>query len=254
MTRIVLFLILAVSLSLTTQGFIHQEVSAQEEPKKTFNELYQPLPVILRLSYENFRNIKLLNSAIINFGGGEDEFDKLVDEYAEASSLYFRNEYVLSANKFTENEKNIVQTANSVAKKYREITEVLQEKTIKMKVRASFRLSLSGKKVNTHPASDDAIRDGGFSLTRANDLLARSRPVESILFYRRAKDKYFSVHKILQAHFEEQQKEAKYRSRSADMVFFEREAKKYTLPDEYKKDVVDNRNRIFDAGEREKDK
>lgn len=253
MTRIVLFIVLALALILGFQGFAQQQ-GEQKEAKKTFNELYQPLPVILRLSYENFRNIKLLNSAVVNFGGGEEEFDKLVDEYAEASSLYFRNEYVLSANKFTENEKNINRLADSIARKYKVSTEDLAQKTIKMKVRASFRLSMSGRKIDTHPAADEAIKDGGYSLNKANDLLARTRPVESIYFYRRAKEKSFYVYKVLADQFEERKKEALYRGKKSDADFFERESKKYGLPDEYRKDVVDNMNRIYESGERQKDK
>lgn len=253
MTRIVLFIVMALALTPVFQGFAQQQAE-QKETKKVFNELYQPLPVILRLSYENFRNIKLLNAAIVNFGGGDEEFDRLVDEYAEASSLYFRNDYVLSANKFTENERNINRTADKIARKYKELTEDLDQKTIKMKIRASFRLSLSGRKIETHAAADEAMRDGGYSLNKANDLLARSRPVESIYFYRRAKEKHFQVYKILRSQFEESKKEAQIRGKSADVAFFDREAKKYALPDEYKKDMSDNMNRVYESGEREKDK
>jgi hypothetical protein len=253
MTRIVLFIVLAFALIVGYQGYAQQQ-GEQKETKKTFNELYQPLPVILRLSYENFRNIKLLNAAVVNFGGGEAEFDGLVDEYAEASSLYFRNEHVLSANKFTENEKNINRTAEKIARKYKEMTEDLAQKTIRMKVRASFRLSLSGRKIDTHPAADEAIKDAGYSLNKANDLFARTRAVESIYFYRRAKEKNFFVYKVLADQFEERKKEAQYRGRKSDVEFYEKESKKYGLSDEYKKDVVDNMNRVYESGERQKDK
>jgi hypothetical protein len=227
----------------------------QAEPKKTFNELYQPLPVILRLSYENFRNIKLLNAAIVNFGGGEEEFDRLVDEYAEASSLYFRNEYILSANKFTENEKNIAQVAQKIAKKYKEISEDINQKTIKMKVKADFRFAMLGRKDDLHPSIDEAIRNGGYSLNKANDLFARSRYIDAIYFYRRSKEHNFKVYEILNKHFEQKKKDAVFKGKKDDIAFFDREEKRYKLPDEYKKDVEDNKNRVYLAGgEREKDK
>lgn len=252
MTRIVPIIILALALVTGFQGFAQQ--GEQKEVKKTFNELYQPLPVILRLSYENFRNIKLLNSAIVNFGGGDEEFDRLVDEYAEASSLYFRNEYVLSANKFTENERNINKTADAIARKYKTSAEDLMQKTIKMKTRASFRLAMSSRRLDTHPQADEAIKDGGFSLNKANDLLVRNRPIDSIYFYRRAKEKNFYVYKVLTSQFEERRKEAQYSGKKADAEFFEKESKKYSLPDEYKKDIVDNQNRVYESSERQKDK
>ncbi|MCX7677943.1 MAG: hypothetical protein N2316_01865 [Spirochaetes bacterium] len=232
------------------------EIYAQQgEPKKTFNELYQPLPVILRLSYENFRNIKLLHAAILNYGGGEEEFDRLVDEYAEASSLYFRNEYILSANKFTENEKNIAQVAEKLAKKYKEIAEEINKKTIKMKVAADFRFSLLGRKGDLHEGVDEAIRNGGFSLTKANDLFARARYIDAIYFYRRSKENNFKVYEILSKHFEQKKNEAIRRGKKEDIAFFEREEKRYQLPEEYKKDVIDNKNKVYLAGgEREKEK
>ncbi len=247
--RVFAFAMLCVTFT-ASHGF-----SQQVEPKKTFNELYQPLPVILRLSYENFRNIKLLNAAIVNFGGGEDEFDRLVDEYAEASSLYFRNEYILSANKFTENEKNIAQVAEKIARKYKEITEDINRKTIKMKVKAEFRFALLGRKGDLHPAIDEAMRNGGFSLNKANDLFARNRYIDAIYFYRRSKQQNFKVYEILTKHFEQKKKDAKFKGKKDDVAFFEREEKRYKLPDEYKKDVVDNQNRVYlTGGEREKDK
>ncbi len=251
MTRIVQFIVLSLILTLCFQAGAQQQES-RVEPRKAFNELYQPLPVILRLSYENFKNIKLLNAAVVNFGGGEDEFDRLVEEYAEASSLYFRNEYIQSANKFTENEKNIAKTADSIARKYKEITEDLNQKTIKMKVRATFRLSLSGRKIATHAAADEAIRNAGYSLSRANDLLSRSRPIDSIYYYRRSKENNFLVYKILADQFEEKKKDAEYRSKKSDAAFFDNEAKRYALPDGYKKDLVDNKNRVYESEEREK--
>lgn len=250
MGRGVLILLLLNAFCISTVSY-----AQQAEPKKTFNELYQPLPVILRLSYENFKNIKLLNAAIVNFGGGEEEFDKLVDEYAEASSLYFRNEYILSANKFTENEKNIALVAEKLAKKYKEITEAINDKTIKMKVKADFRFSLMGRKADLHEGIEDAIRNGGFSLTKANDLFARARYIDAIYYYRRSKEYNFKVYEILSKHFEQKKNEALRRGKKDDALFFEREEKRYRLPDEYKKDVEDNKNRVYLAGgEREKEK
>ena len=232
-------------------GFSQTERQAAQP--RFFNSLYEPLPVVLRLSYENFKNIKLLNAAIINFGGGESEFDRLVEEYAEASSLYFRNEFVESANKFSENEKNILNAAKTIAEKYKEATIKLQKDVIKMKVMASMKMALDGRGMEVHPAAERSLRDGGSSLIRANDNLVRVRPITALYFYRRAKHSFFNVYTILEGQFNGKAEEALRGGRKNENEYYAREAKKHALPGEYQKDISDNKNRIYAKGNMEKD-
>ncbi len=245
----VIIITAALLASMSVSGFAQRK----DETQRSFNQLYEPLPVVMRLSYENFKSIKLLNAAILNYGGGESEFDKLVEDYAEASSLYFRNEYVASANKFTENEKNINETARRIAEQFRQMTEKIQKDAIKMKVKTTFKMALSGKQIGVHPAVDKALQDGGYSLAMANDLLVRSRPINAIYLYRRAKDNFFNVYRNLERQFKEQAETSMKLGRSNDMKYYTQEAKKFALPAEYLKDVADNNNTVYEKGNRERE-
>lgn len=203
--------------------FASTVLHAQEaEPKKEFNELYDPVSVIKRASYDNFKNIKLLHAAIINFGGGEAEFDGLVNEYAEASALYFRESMIESANLFTKNERSINTVAAKIAQKYKEESEALHTELIKTHVRNNITLSLKGEKTN--PTADLLITNAGFGIRKANDYLVRSKPVDSIYYFRRAKENCFKFYETIGQ----------------------------PVPDKFKKDMIDNQNRIYSSKEKEK--
>lgn len=193
---------------------------AQENPEKKFNPLFAPDAVIHRLSYDNFRNIKLLRTAIFNFGNGEQEFNSLIDTYAEATAFYFRNEIIPSANHFTKNERNIHETAMRLAKIYKDQTEKLHIQIIKMGVRHTLKASIDQTKPNQ--SVELLIRNASFSIKMANDYLVRSKPIDAIYYFRRAKDNCFKVYQVLNE----------------------------PLPDEYQKDIVDNQNKIYVAKER----
>jgi hypothetical protein len=196
---------------------------AQEtEQKREFNTLYEPLALIKRASYDNFKKIKLLHTSIMNFGGGETEFNRLVDEYAEASALYFRESMIESANLFTKNEKNINAAASALAQKYKTDTESLHMDVIKMNVKKNIDLSLNGKKAD--PTADLLVSNASFAVKRANDYLARSRPIDAIFYYRRAKESCFKYYEVT----------------------------KLPLPEHYKKDAVDLQNKVYVAKEKEK--
>jgi len=195
-----------------------------QEPgsNKEYNPLYRPIDVVKRASYDNFKSIKLLHSAIINFGGGEAEFDRLVNDYAEASALYFRGQMDESATLFTKNEKDILQVAMQIAQKYKNETETLHKEIIKFHVKNNIRLSLKGEKPN--PTAELLLNNGASAVLRANDFLVRSRPIDAIYYFRRAKDSCFKYYEVTGQ----------------------------KLSDQYKKDMVDNQNKIYTSKEKEK--
>ncbi len=90
---------------------------------QSYNRSYDPKKLSQRLSYENFRNIKLLQIAILNYGGGKEDIDKLVDQYAEASALYFQDRMEEAADMFTQNQKQILALAKSISEKFKNDTE-----------------------------------------------------------------------------------------------------------------------------------
>ncbi|MCP4131524.1 MAG: hypothetical protein GY754_11145 [bacterium] len=210
-------------------------VNAQEENKvkKIYNEDYDVLPMVKRLSYENFRNIKLLQTAIYNYeDNGKDAIEALVDQYAEASALYFQNRIVEAANKFTENEKAIKKAAKSVATKFKKRTNTLVQETIKMNIKHSIKKSLRGEKENK--VVTKYLKNASHGSSKANDLYVRSRFISSIYYYRRAKENAFAVYSVME--FDKDEKK--------------NQAEKDKLMEPYKKDVVDNRNKIYRVKEK----
>ncbi|MDA3899321.1 MAG: hypothetical protein PF637_02245 [Spirochaetes bacterium] len=148
---------------------------------------HDPKAVIKRLSYENFRNIKLLTAAIFNYGGGDAEFDKLVQSYSEASSLYFSREYERSAKQFEENELEIRETAMNIAKIYKEDSEAMQKELIERDVRVRIKKSLRGKKNNE--TKEKMMSQSTAAILQANDYFVRTRPIQAIESYRISKDR-----------------------------------------------------------------
>ena len=190
---------------------------AETEPQQEFNTLYQPSAVVLRLSYDNFKNIKLLHAAIMNYGGGESEFDKLVDTYAEASAMYFQNKIIEAANIFTKNEKEIQEVSQKIASIYKSETDQLHIDVIKMNIKYKIKASLKGDKIND--SADTAVSGASEGIQKANDLYVRSKPIEAIYFFRRAKEQCFKLYSVLEV----------------------------PLPEKFKKDHADNLNKVFES-------
>ncbi len=191
-------------------------VSAQEQ-KKEFNELYKPTSVIKRLSYDNFKKIRMLHSAIMNYGGGEQEFDRLVDTYAEASALYFQNKIMDSANMFTRNEKDINEVSRKIAEIFKNDTDKLHNDIIRMGVKYKIKMSLEEKEPN--PVAERLLSGASFGLQKANDFFVRSRPIKAIYYFRRAKDHCFQMYNLLEI----------------------------PLPEKFKRDQIDNQNKVYQS-------
>lgn len=252
--RVILFVLLAVVITVPvyTQG-------RANIPEKEFNKLYKPISLALRLSYENYKNIKLLHTAIINFGGGEAELDKLIDDYAEASALFFSKSYIESSNRFTKNEKEIQDIAIKLAKKYKSDTENLYKKLLKMKIKTNLRVSMRERSSGsawhrsvkeTYWATMDSIIQGGaHSLRRANDLEVRARPIDAIYYYRRSKETLFKAFKLSTDHFSFLSRDAQNKD---DKDFYLELVEKYRFPENFKKDDIDNQNKIYEIKEKKK--
>jgi glutamyl/glutaminyl-tRNA synthetase len=203
-----------------TLFFITSANAQFDTAKKEFNTLYIPEDVVKQLSYENFKRIKLLHTAIINYGGGKEEFDRVVDTYAEASALYFQNKIIESANLFTKNKKDIDDIALRIAKVYKNDTDKLHNNIIKMHVKYKIKMSIKGERAN--PQSEVALSGASGGVQIANDYFDRSKSVEAIAYYRRAKESCFLVYKILEV----------------------------PLPEEFNKDIIDNKNQVYVSKEK----
>jgi hypothetical protein len=206
-------------------------VFAQEDTNavdKT-NPLYDSVAVVLRLSYDNFKNIKLLYTAIMNYGGGQAEFDRLVDNYAEASALYFSHDYKKAADAFTKNEKDIKETAIRLAAKYRQETEKINKAIIAHNVKLRIRASLDSKKTTDNMMTGDKlISQSSEALAKGIEFQERVRPVQAIQLYRRSKEQSITYYQVIGVKELDGQK----------------------LSDRFERELADNKNKIYVSKEK----
>jgi len=210
-----------------------------------------PKEVIRRLSYENFKNIRMLETAIMNYGGGEEEFDKLVKTYSEASSLYFVKDYEQSAKKFEENEKQIRETAKNIAEKYKAETESWQKEIFEKEVKNRISDSLQGKPDNK--VTEKYIGQSAESIIRANDYFDRVRPVQAIGMYRLSRDRMLTYLMVRAEELpEETIKECKKDPRNYDQcIKLAQEKQKDEIRQQYEKIIKDNENQVYISKEKE---
>lgn len=196
---------------------------------------YNSKAVVRRLSYENFKNIRLLTTAIRNFGGGQAQFDKLVNEYSEASSLYFSNEFDKSAKAFKQNEKNIRRAALAIAKKYKQDTDRLHKNLVSFNVKKNIALQLARKPIFA-PATK-LLNQASSSRMKAHDYYARSLPIKAIDSFRRAKSDIFYYYRVTRDRAKQDGNKAE-------------ESKINSLLNAHKKDMIDNKNQIYTGKEK----
>jgi large subunit ribosomal protein L17 len=144
-------------------------------------------------------------------------------EFVDYDKLYKKTEKVekiKDKEKSKDKEKDIKEVAMRLAKLYKEQTEKLHVQVIKMGVRHSLKASIEQSKPN--PSVDPLISNASSGIKIANDYLVRSKPIDAIYYFRRAKENCFKVYQVLGEQ----------------------------LPEEYKKDIVDNQNKIYIAKEK----
>ena len=235
-----------------------QSISINARSKEAgYNTQYNPVSLVKRLSYENFRNIKLLRTAILNFGGGEQEMQKLIDQYADASALYFQDKVTDAAAKFTENEREIFRTARKIATQYRKESDEFLKKGIKRNIQINLESEVEGNKRNA--VMDKYLENAKFSLKKANSIYddfkyvndsqagSANLLISSIYYYRLSKENLFLMY---QAHVEsldldkDREKDRQMKDDLLDAML------KEDFRDGYEKDFKDNKNKVFTSMEK----
>ena len=203
---------------------------------KQYNQLYKPLSVVKLLSYENFKNIKLLQVAIMNYGGGEAEVERLIDQYADASALYFQNRIDEAASKFSENEREILKVAQNITKKYRDDSEALLIQAIKLNIKSSLKRQLKGEKRNE--VADKLLSNAQFGVQKASDYHDRYKDavtapprelINSIYYFRLAKENLIQMYDASDLDPQEKQ----------------------NFMEQHKKDIDDNNNKVYQTKQKE---
>jgi len=221
------------------------------------NDNVIPTSVVKKLSYENFRNIKLLRSAILNYGGGDAEVQKLIDQYADASALYFQDKIVESAKKYLENEREIFRVAKKIAKTYRDDSTGFLRKGIKRNIKISLEREVSGKHSDAVMAK--YLNNAKFAFKKANSIyddfkyVNENKPspayklITSIYYYRLSKKNLFLMYKAygltLNLDKDKKKNDKKVEEKIEQMI------KEDYKPD-YKKDLKDNENKVYTSKEK----
>lgn len=222
-----------------------------------YNPRYNPYSLVKRLSYENFRNIKLLRTAILNFGNGDAEMQKLIDQYADASALYFQDKVDDAAVKFTENEREIFRAAHKIAGQYRKETDEFLKKGIKRNIQVNLESGVEGKERNA--VMDKYLENAKFSLKKANAILddfkyvndnhagSANLVISSIYYYRLSKENLFMMYKGYVESLEldkDRKKDREMKDALFDSML------KEDFRDGYEKDFQDNKNKVFTSMEK----
>ncbi len=231
--------------------FIGSVLQAQEGEKQ-YNSQYSAISVVKRLSYENFRNIKLLRTAILNYGGGEAEVQKLVDQYADATALYFQDKTEEAANKFTENERNIFRIAKKIAGDYNTDASAFLIKGIKRNVQVNLEKEVDGKSRDV--VMDKYLDNAKVALKKGSSIyedykysgekssVPAKRLITAIYYYRMAKQNLFMMY---QAHVDsmkldpDKKKDQEMKDQMLDKLL------KEDYKADYKKDLQDSKNKVY---------
>ncbi len=234
----------------------------------------EPTSMAKQLSYDNFRSIKLLNTAVLNYGGGEGDIDKLIDQYAEASALYFQNKMTESAKAFKDNQAAIMATTRQLAQKYNQDTGALLKDAMNMSIRAKIKQQIKGNSEGRFHM-DKFLDQGKAGVMKANDYYDRYKDAKSasamdlitaIYYYRGAKDSLFQMMRVMAVEQSRVQAEAEAAAMVArkeikrsekEEVMRQKEAQKTKelqakYLEKYSKDMADNKNIVYESREKEK--
>ncbi len=219
---------------------------------------YKPEEAIKRLSAENFNNMRAISSALMNYGGGDSEFDKLIQSYSEASALYFSKEYEQSAKTFQQNEKEIKEAAQALAVKYKEESGSLQKEIIQKDVKEKIIKNIKGKTVN--PSANKFLEESSEAIVKGNELLSRSKPNDAIKYYRRGKAKLIDYLNFMAEQLSDEdimkcKAEAKGKEPNDREIFNNCKAnivaeRKKEISEKYAKAIADNRNKVYVSKEK----
>ncbi len=184
--------VLAAMLVLAPAALTAQDMRAENEAITK-----DPVYVIQTRINNNYMSLKKLYVPIRNFGGGEAEFNRLLDGYSIALALYLNGRVEEAGEHFARNESDIRAAADGLAKKYREQAERLHAETVKLHIASKMKKSLDGRTIEVEPSlytSGDAwMENASDSLRLANRQIREGRPVEAIYYFRKAKDSCFEA-------------------------------------------------------------
>ena len=148
-----------------------------------------------RLISQNYIAIRDLRSPILNYGGGQKQFDQLLEGFSAAFAKYLSEKFDESYDLFVKNEREIKDAALQVAKKYQKDTDALYAELIQVALKDRMGKSVNRNTVEiemdlTSP-NDFYLKNAAHLLKIGDQRLAENNPVEAIFYYRKSKQYIF---------------------------------------------------------------
>ena len=181
----------------------------------------------------------------------------MIDQYADATALYFEDKVEESAAKFNENEKEIFKIAKKIAGDYSKDSSQFLNKGIKRNVKLAIQQEIEGKQRDA--VMDKYLDNAKSANKRASSILddykysteknvgSAQRLVTSIYYFRLAKQNLFLMY---QAYIEPMKLDAdKKKDREMKDQLFDKMIKE-DYKEDYKKDLQDNKNKVYTSMEK----
>lgn len=169
-----------------------------------------------QLSFENYSKIRMLRSAIVNYSG-QSAFESIINNYSDASSLYFSRDFIGAANLFVQNDKDINEAASNLCKIYDKDTLSLINSTSNDLIKPKLIQNIKDKEP-ADPNLKHVLNMASSAMQKARDQNSWGRPIDAIYYYRLAKKICFRYYMDL----------------------------KVALPEKYNKDKADSKDEVFE--------
>lgn len=148
-----------------------------------------------RVISQNYINIRDLKTPMLNFGGGQKQFDRMLEGFSAAFAKYLSEKFEEASALFEENDKEIMDAAMQIAKKYQKDTDALYSLIVTASVRDRMGKSINRRNVEiemdlTTP-NDFYLQTAAHLMKIADQRITEKNPVEAIFYYRKSKQYIF---------------------------------------------------------------
>ena len=183
-----------------------------------------------RLISQNYINIRDLRTSVINYGGGQQQFNVLLDGFSAAFAKYLSEQKEEASKLFEKNDKEIKNTAAVLANKYQKDTDELYSQLIKIAVKDRMGKSINRNNVETEmdlsSPNDFYLKSAAHLMRIGDQRVTEKNPIEAIFYYRKSKQYIFQSYTEMGI--------------PVDKSFY--------------KDIADMRGEIYDPQEKKKEK
>ena len=180
-------IVLALLISLSSAQQLYAQTTRPVSPAKNAE--------LERIISQSYISIRDLRSPILNYGGGQKQFDQLLEGFSAAFAKYLGEKFDEAADLFAKNERDIMTAATEIAKRYKKDTDELYSQLIKIALKDRMDKSVNRNTIEiemdlTSP-NDFYLKSAAHLMKMADLKLAEKNPIEAIFYYRKSKQYIF---------------------------------------------------------------